>query len=134
MIPRLIYWLLGLPPAIDFSSLKPFTNELPKVVIHKRNISASLISLMIAVMIVLLVTQTRVFQNASTATQASIDGLADFMSEEPFFEVMIRAIGFAVNLIAFWVIPLSAFFIAATRSAFEAFPSLKNHRRLDAPE
>lgn len=134
MIPRLIYWLLGLPPAIDFSSLKPFTNELPKVVIHKRNISASLISLMIAVMIVLLVTQTRVFQNASTATQASVDSFAEFMSGEPLFEIFIRVVGFALILIFLWVIPLSLFLIAAVRSVLEVRPSLKNHRDPNATE
>ena len=134
MISRLIYWLLGLPPAINFLELKPFDNTPPKVEVHEKNIPASIISLMIAVMIVLFMTQTSVLQDASATTQASTASLADFMSEDPFFEMLIRAIGFAVNLIAFWVIPLSAFLIAATRSVLEAFPDLKNHSRLDPEE
>ncbi len=130
----LLYWLLGLPPAINFSGLKPFDNTLPKVVIHERNILASVISLMIAVMIVLFVTQTSVLQDASAATQASVNSLADFMSEAPLISIPIRLIGFALNLIALWLTPLALCLIATMRSVLEMFPNLKNHRRLDATE
>lgn len=89
---------------------------------------------MIATSIALFVTQTRVLQDASTTTQASVDSFAEFMSGEPLFEIFIRVVGFALILIFLWVIPLSLFLIAAVRSVLEAFPVLKNHRDPNATE
>lgn len=134
MITRLLYWSLGLPPAINFSGMKPFDNTPPKVVIHKRSIPAAVISLMIAVAIFLLVTQYRILQNTSSAADALVNSFAEFMSEDPLLEITIRWVGFALIVIFLWLIPLAIFLIAAVRSVLETFPSLKNHRDLDAME
>lgn len=121
-------WLLGLPPSIDFSKVKHFDSTPPKVVIHKRNIPASFISLSIAVMIFLFVTQTRVLQDAYAATDMWFDSIAQFMNESRVAELTIRTFGFIFSFGVFWFIPLASCLIALIRCVLEMWPQLKNHR------
>lgn len=130
MIARLIYFLLGVPPMPDHSKVSAFSDNPPEVIIHERNIFVSLLCLLIATGIVLFVTQTTILQDAHAATDIWFDNAADFMSESQLFEWIIRTVGFLLSLGMFWIVPMSLFLIAVTRSVFEMFPSLKNPQKL----